>query len=100
MVDTLYRQLRAEIASLKTSAARQDSRTERAEIGGAVEAFTLAAAPTGTGLGDNTSYTSLAWISDGRRPGEGAGTGTGVLAFFEASSSTWISVFDQSAVLT
>ena len=97
--DSLYRQLRQEVRDLKTSNERRDSKSERAEIGGAVEAFTLADAPTGDGLGDTVSYTSLAWIVDGRRPGLGAGTGTGVLAFFEASSATWISVFDQSAVV-
>ena len=99
-LDSLYNQLRGQITDLKRKNERQDSRTERAEYAGAVEAFTLASAPTGTGLGDNSSYTSLAWIVDGRRPGEGAGTGTGVLAWFDDASSTWYSVFDQNAVIT
>lgn len=98
-MNRLYQQLRDDVARLDRKNERQDTRTERAEYAGAVEAFTLASAPTTTGLGDNVSYTSLAWISNGRKPGEGAGTGTGVLAWFNASDSTWYSVFDQAAVI-
>lgn len=99
MVDSLFQQLRADINNLERKNQRQDSRTERAEIAGAVEAFTLATAPTTTGLGDNSSYTTLIWVSDGRKPGEGAGTGTGVLAWWDATNLAWYSVFDQSAVI-
>lgn len=95
----LYDQLRSDVRNLQRQQRTQEQKTERAEFAGAVEAFTLAEAPVAEGLGDNVNYTSLAWISDGRKPGEGAGSGTGVLAWFNASNSTWYSIFDQSAVI-
>ena len=99
MTTRMFDRLRQEVKDTRQKQRELASLTERSEYSGAVVAFALAAAPT-TGVGDNLSYTSVAWISDGRKPGEGGGAGTGVLAWFNAVDSTWYSVFDQLAVAT
>jgi hypothetical protein len=38
-----------------------------------------------------------AYASDGRKPGEGAGAGTGVLAYYDAAGA-WVSVCDGTVV--
>lgn len=93
----LFDRLNQDVKLLQRRGRDAESRNERAEFAGAVLAFALADAPT-TGVGDNTSYTSLAWIRDGRKPGEGGGAGTGVLAYWDAINTAWYSVFDQAAV--
>lgn len=45
-----------------------------------------------------TTY-ACRFISDGRKSGEGAGTGTGVPAFYDPTTDTWLNFSDQSAVL-
>lgn len=98
MAQDLYDRLRRDVEQLNRRSKSQESRSERSEFTAAVVAFELADAPT-TGVGNNTSYTSLAWISDGRKPGEGGGAGTGVLAYWDAINAAWYSVFDQLAVV-
>lgn len=43
---------------------------------------------------------ATAWISDGRKSGEGAEAGTGMLAYFDSASSTWLSFRDDAPVVT
>lgn len=103
MVELIYGELKAQLNVLETRV-EQNKRVERAEIADSIPAYTLANAPLAAdgGLGDGTNggYITLAWISNGRRPGEGAGLGTGVLAFYQASSNTWIRIDTYTAVTT
>lgn len=41
----------------------------------------------------------LAHATDGRKPGEGAGAGTGMLCFWDAATGTWISVSSGTTVV-
>jgi len=101
LVELVYGELKKELAVL-TLQTEKNKRVERAEQADSIPASTLANAPLAAqgGLGNNTTYTTLRWISDGRRPGEGAGAGTGVLAFYQSSSNTWIRVDTYTAVTT
>jgi hypothetical protein len=101
MVELIYNELKSDLNALQTQVNRS-LRVERAEIADSIPAYTLANAPLNAdgGLGDGISYITLAWISDGRRPGEGAGLGTGVLCFHQASSNTWIRLDTYTAVTT
>jgi len=38
------------------------------------------------------------WVSNGRKPGEGAGTGTGVPAFWNPATSQWFSYLSGAVV--
>lgn len=99
MVELVYSELKAELAALRMQVDRT-KRIERAEIADSIPAYLLADAPLNAdgGLGDGSSYITLAWISNGRRPGEGAGLGTGVLCFHQASTDTWIRLDTYTAV--
>lgn len=101
MVELIYSELKGELNALSTQINRS-KRIERAEIADSVPAYTLANAPLAAdgGLGDGTSYITLAWISDGRKNGEGAGNGTGILAFYNTSTNSWFGVRSEVAVTT
>lgn len=102
IIEMIWRELRAEINAVRQAAHSTSLKSERAEYTDSIPAYTLANAPLAAdgGLGDGTSYITLAWIRDGRKPGEGTGSGTGVLAFYNAGANQWVSLFDQSAVQT
>jgi hypothetical protein len=100
MVELIYGDLKAEIATLQKQASA--AKPERAEIADSVPAYNLADAPLAVdgGLGDGTAggYITLAWISNGRKSGEGAAAGTGILAFYDSVSNTWKGVRSEVAV--
>lgn len=100
MVEMVYRELKSELMGLQVQVDRT-KRIERAEIADSVPAYLLADAPDNSdgGLGTGTSYVTLAWISNGRKSGEGAGVGTGVLAVFQSSSNQWLRLTDYSVVV-
>lgn len=99
MVELVWNELRGELNDLKKRV-QLAQQTEQALYSDSVPAYTLANAPLAAqgGLGNGQSYISLAWISNGRRPGEGAGLGTGVLAFYDTTSNTWIRIDTYTAV--
>lgn len=101
MVELVYRELRNELNTIKTQVERAQ-RVERAEIADSIPAYNLADAPLAAdgGLGDGTAggYITLAWISNGRKSGEGAGAGTGILAYYNASTDSWFGVRSEVAV--
>ena len=41
-----------------------------------------------------------AWISDGRKASEGAGAGTGLLAYYDSATSSWLTFRGDEAVIT
>lgn len=100
MVEFVYNELKNELNALETEVGKA-KRVERAEIADSIPAYTLADAPDNSdgGLGTGTSYVTLAWISNGRKSGEGAAAGTGVLAVFQASSNQWLRLTDYSVVV-
>lgn len=100
MVEFVYSELKSELEALRNQVDRT-KRVERAEIADSIPAYTLADAPDNSdgGLGTGTSYVTLAWISNGRKSGEGVGAGTGVLAVFQASSNQWLRLTDYSVVV-
>jgi hypothetical protein len=55
-------------------------------------AYTVATLPA-TGLSGQ-----FAWASNGRKPGEGAGTGSGVPVFWNSATSQWFSYLSGAVV--
>lgn len=102
IVEYVYADLKAQINALETQVDR-NKRVERAEIADSIPAYTLANAPLAAdgGLGDGSDggYITLAWISNGRRAGEGAGAGSGVLAAYQSSTNQWLRLTDYSVVV-
>lgn len=102
ILEVMWRQLRSEVATVRKTTQRTSLQSEEAAVAESVPASTLADAPLAVdgGLPDGTSYLTMRWINDGRKSGEGAGSGTGVLAWYDSGGDEWLSVFDQTAVLT
>lgn len=103
MVELVYSELKKQLSGLTTQINRS-KRVERAEIADSIPAYNLADAPLAVdgGLGDGTAggYITLAWISNGRKSGEGVGAGTGILAYYNASTNSWFGVRSEVAVTT
>lgn len=72
-------------------------RYERAELAGGVDAVLLANAPLAVTGGVKAG--SLLFITNGRKPGEGGGAGTGVLAYYQSSLDQWLRTSDDTAVV-
>lgn len=92
MTQLMFDTLRTEIDALTDSFIRLESR----DIIGTAYGFpqvTLAEAPTGL-----TDF-ECRIITNGRKPGEGAGTGTGVMAMYNPATNTWLRTDDYSAVV-
>lgn len=98
--EALWRALKSEVSRVDTRINRLQTLTQRSETTGGVAASTLANAPLAAdgGMSDGTEYIDLLWISNGRKPGEGAGAGTGVLAYYDSSADAWHNVHDYAAV--
>ena len=101
MVELVYSELNTRLNNLEVQTSR-NKRVERAEIADSIPAYTLANAPLaadgGLGTGANGDYITLAWISNGRKSGEGAGNGTGILAYYNTGTNSWFGVRSEVAV--
>lgn len=99
MAEMVYQSLRQEIKGLTDTVNQLRSNTERAEFTDGIPAYLFVDLPT-DGLADGTAYITLAWVTNARKSGEGAGLGTGVLAIYQDSSGTWKRVGDYTDVTT
>lgn len=97
LLDHVWDNLQGQIASVQKQVNRQSVKTESALYADSVPAFTFANLP-GQGLADGSTYISLAWCSNGRRPGQGAGAGTGTLVFWDQGTAAWRNIHDYTAV--
>lgn len=98
--EMIWNALKDEIAALQSSVTDIAVRYEQAESSENIPASTLANAPLAAdgGLANGISFATLRWVNNGRKPGEGAGAGTGVLAVYQSSTDSWIEVNGYAAV--
>jgi len=97
VVDYVYETLNAELKQQARNIRETRKQSERSETAGGVASSTLADAPLAVDGG--MSGGDLLWITDGRKPAEGAGAGTGVLACYNPATDQWLNVNDYSAVV-
>jgi hypothetical protein len=92
--DYVYAMLQKRINELDVRLSKVEQGDKIAETAYAVPVEeALAGAPT------DLTRPELRWIENGRKPGEGAGLGTGVLAVWSpAPLNAWISCFSGTAV--
>lgn len=74
---------------------RQDSQVARSAY--AFPQTTLANAPLAA---DGMTTAEMRFITDGRKGGESAGNGTGVPAYYDPTSDSWLNFYDNAAVVT
>jgi len=93
MVEFVWTELGKQIVDNRRDLRLIAQRTERSETAGGHQSYTFATRPTA-----NNSGGDEIWISDGRKVGEGAGAGTGVLCYWNPATSTWKLHRDDSNV--
>lgn len=96
----MFEQIQTDIRDLQQQILQITQKSERSETVGGFASFTYADAPRAadSGMSDGSSYIDALWISDGRKPGEGAAAGTGVLAVYSAALDDWIDVNGYAVV--
>lgn len=88
IIDMMWDAIQKDIDALKRGQSDIQNKTEQAQYVDGIPAFTFANLPA-NGLANGTTYVTVAWVTNGRKSGEGAGNGTGVLAVYNPGSSTW-----------
>jgi len=74
--------------------------TDRAETSGGFPQSTLALAPLQANAAATLRSGDTLFITDGRKPGEGGGAGTGVPAYYNKATDQWLRMSDDTAVVT
>lgn len=99
LIELVWQELKDDLNTLKQQV-QQVERVEQALYCDSVPAFTVANLPTlaNGGLGNGTSYVTLAFASNGRKSGEGAAAGTGQLVYYNAPTNQWLRVRDDSVI--
>lgn len=96
-VKARFERLKKEIDTTSKLATEQKRKTERSMIGWSFNNFTLAEAPLAA---DGMTGYAVAFITNGRKQGQGAGAGTGILSYYNPATDTWLNFRDDTAVLT
>ena len=98
--DLMWESLRTEITRLSERVESIAIRYERAEVADSAPAYAYADLPTaaGGGLGDNVSYCTFVFVSNGRKSGEGVGAGTGIWAYWDNAAGVWKGIRSEIAV--
>ena len=101
-IERMWSDLDQSIKGVRRQSDLLSTRTERAETAGGVPSVLLADAPLAAtgGVSDGLAYIDVLWIRNGRKPTEGAGAGTGVLAVYSAPLDAWLRVGDYASVTT
>jgi hypothetical protein len=96
----MFEQIQTDIYNLQQQILQITQKSERSETVGGFASFAYADAPRAAdgGMSDGSSYIDALWINNGRKPGEGVGNGTGVLAVYSAAIDDWIDVNGYAVV--
>ncbi len=97
VIDLVWNQLQDELAQLRQATRTALVRSERAETAGGVPSAAFADlpySPIGVGNGDEM------FVTDACKTGEGVGTGTGCICYYDAATDTWLRVYDDQPPLS
>lgn len=99
LIELVYQELRNEL-NRQRGGIEDARRVERALVSDSIPAYTVANLPTiaNGGIGNGSSYVTLAWASNGRKAAEGVGTGTGQLVYYNNATNQWLRVRDDSVI--
>lgn len=95
IIELVWQRLEDEIAKVGAEVQTNKARSERSETSGGFTKILFANLPyTADGAGPGDCY----FVTNGRKTGEGAGTGTGIPAYFNVSDNSWRRFYDDAAV--
>lgn len=97
ILDLVWDEMQKIAKKSNTNVTQLHNATEQAQFVDGIPAYTFANLPT-LGLANGTTYVTLAFVSNGRKAAEGAGLGTGQLCYWNAPTSQWLRVRDDSVI--
>lgn len=97
IITRIYKDLKKRVDDLEVVVRNLRKQSEASTYTKGLQSYAYADLPT-SGLGDNASYITLVFVPDGRKSGESAGNGTGVIAYWDTTASDWLNVADYSSV--
>lgn len=97
LVTLVRAELNRQINSLQSEVRTLHTVTEQSGYSDGIPAYTVANLPA-AGLGNGTTFVTIAFASNGRKSGEAAGLGTGQLVYFDTPSGQWLRVRDDSII--
>lgn len=99
LTEMVWKELQGQLNDIRKNV-QIAQQTEMALFSDSLPAYTVASLPTlaNGGLGNGTSYVTLAFASNGRKAAEGAGLGTGQLVYYNAPTDQWLRVRDDSLI--
>lgn len=95
-VKAQFNRLKKQLEVTSKLATEQKRKTERSMIGWSFNGYLLSDAPL---IADGMTGFAVAIITDGRKEGEGAGLGTGIPAYYDFATDTWLKFSTDTAVL-
>lgn len=98
LIELVYTNLHQEQAKEKASRKRKGVISDRAEYTDGAIVMAYADLPT-EGLGNSINFVTFLFVSNGRKPGEGAGAGTGVFAYWDDIAQQWKNMHDYAQVV-
>lgn len=97
IIDEMWDEMQAIKKQSQTGLAQVHTTTEQAQFVDGIPAATKANLPS-TGLANGTTYATVWFCSNGRKSGEGVGSGTGVPVYWNAATSKWFKFSDDTEV--
>lgn len=97
LVALVRAELTRQIHTLESDVRSLHTVTEQSGYSDGIPAYTVANLPV-AGLGNGTTFVTVAFASNGRKSGEAAGLGTGQLVYFDTPSGLWLRVRDDSVI--
>lgn len=96
IAEMVWTSLQQEVKELRNRVEVLIVRSERSETASGVPAYTLATAPLAA---NNAKGGDMVFISNGRKTGEGAGVGTGIVAYYNPNTNSYFRFADDTAVV-
>jgi len=90
--ELIYQQLQGQINALKTGLSTVNTARERAEVAGGFANLKLAQLPVVNNTGGDVYY-----ATDGCKPGEAVGHGTGVAVYWDSATNQWLRIGDYQS---
>lgn len=97
LIQLVRAELQQQVNALQEDVHDLHINTEQAGYSNGVQAYTAASLPV-NGVANGQTYVTIAFCSNGRKAGEGAGAGTGVMVYWNAASLQWFKVSDDTVV--
>lgn len=94
LIEELYKKQKREIEEVKSDVTKLSKSSEVSSFAYGFVSSTLAEA-----IASNPSTFQVRFITNGRKSGETAGNGTGVPAYYDSNSSSWLNFYDNGTVI-